>query len=210
MSWRHLQAAAVVVAVGAVLASATTAGAATRRVTLGSTTGTPSENICSASIRCTYLPVSQTKLRVPFNGTVTRFRVNAGSAGGTVWLRVARPAGAGKFTGVATSAPETLAVGVNAFRVSLRVKAGDLIGLDNASSALMFDTSSAAAVTDYFELPWLRSRHTASPSGTQASYRLLLSATVVRRRGGTPSRSPDGLWRAASSPALASPRWASL
>ena len=44
------------------------AGARTRQVTLGSTTGTPSENICVAGIRCTYLPISQPKLRVPFGG----------------------------------------------------------------------------------------------------------------------------------------------
>lgn len=171
-----------VICAGLVIASvALAAGGATRhQVTLGSTAGTPSTNICVAGFRCTYLPIAQPKLRVPFTGTVTRFRVKAGSSSGTVWLRVLRPASHGKFTGVATSHPKKLKLGVNTFQVSLRVKAGDLIGLDNGSSALMFDTSNAAAVTDYFELPRLRDGHTAAPNHAQAGARLLLSATVVR------------------------------
>ena len=163
----------------AIASVAFAASAATHQVTLGSTAGTPSSNICVAGFRCTYLPISQPKLRVPFNGTVTRFRVKAGSSSGKVWLRVLRPAGHGKFTGVGTSRPEALRLGLNTFQVSLRVKAGDLIGLDNGSSALIFDTSRAAAVTDYFELPRLRDGHTAAPNHAQAGIRLLLSATVV-------------------------------
>jgi hypothetical protein len=174
--------AAIASVVGVALAIASVAlatGAATRRVTLGSTTGTPSANICVAGIKCTYLPISQPKLRVPFNGTVTRFHVRAGSAEGTVRLRVLRPAGHGKFTGVGTSGPKKLRLGLNTFQVSLGVKAGDLIGLDNGSSALMFDTSSGTAVTDYYELPPLGDGQTAAPNHAQAGIRLLLSATVV-------------------------------
>ena len=79
-----LAGAAVAIAVG-------TAGAATQTATLGSTTGTPSANICVASINCTYVPfsnVSVPELQVPFDGTVTSFSVNAGSSGGAVQLRV--------------------------------------------------------------------------------------------------------------------------
>lgn len=173
--------AVAVVAVSSVLAPAATAGGAATKVTLGSTSGTPSANLCVASIRCTYLPLSPTKLRVPFNAKVTKFSVNAGSASGSVWLRVLRPAGGGKFTGVATSSPKTLGIGVTTFAVSLKVKTGDLIGLDNSSSALIFDTSSASSVTDEFELPPLGNGQTAAPSSAQAGYRLLLSATLVRR-----------------------------
>lgn len=172
--------AGVVCGVLVIAGVALAAGARTRQVTLGSTTGTPSENICVAGIRCTYLPISQPKLRVPFSGTVTRFRVKAGSASGTVRLRVLRPAGGGKFTGVGTSGPKTLKIGVSTFQISLKVKAGDLIGLDNGSSALMFDTSSGTAVTDYYELPRLHDGQTAAPNHAQAGIRLLLSATVVQ------------------------------
>lgn len=175
-----LAAVASVICGALVVASVSLAtGAATHKVTLGSTAGTPSENICVDGIRCTYLPLSQPKLRVPFSGTVTRFHVKAGSATGTVRLRVLRPAGGGKFTGVTTSPPKSLKIGLNTFQVSMSVKAGDLIGLDNGSSALMFDTSNAAAVTDYFELPRLRDGQTAAPNHAQAGIRLLLSATVV-------------------------------
>jgi hypothetical protein len=156
------------------------AAAKTRQVTLGSTSGMPNANICVSQIRCTYLPISQPKLRVPFSGTVTRFRVKAGNSGGAVRLRVLRPAGGGKFTGVGTSGRKTLKLGVNTFQVSLKVKAGDLIGVDNGSSALMFDSSSATSVTDYFELPRLRDGQTAAPNHAQAGIRLLLSATVVQ------------------------------
>src|SRR5581483_8105661 len=88
----------VLVIAGVALAAA----GPTRHVTLGNTSGTPSANICLAGIRCTYLPISQPKLRVPFSGKITRFRVKAGSGSGTVRLRVLRPAGGGRFTGVGT------------------------------------------------------------------------------------------------------------
>jgi hypothetical protein len=159
------------------------ASAATPRqtVTLGGASGNPTANICAASINCTYVPfsnVSAPALGAPFNGTVTSFAVNAGSAGGRVKLRVLRPTGGGKYTGVGTSVPETLNVGMNTFTVSMPVEAGDVIGLDNDSSALMFDTTSPTAVTAYYELPPLADGASAAPGHTQSGYRLLLSATV--------------------------------
>ncbi len=150
-------------------------------VTLGSTTGTPSQNICVGGINCTYVPfvgVSNPELQVPFDGTVTSFSVNSGSLSAIVSLRVLRPAGSGKFTGVGTSQPETLATGPNTFVVSLPVKAGDVLALDNATSALMFDTSTATAISAYYELPALADGQTAAPNNNQTGYRLLLSATV--------------------------------
>src|SRR5437764_3327363 len=79
------------------------AGAATPALTtttLGSTTGTPNENICVAGINCTYVPFASAAdpgLQVPVNGNVTKFSVNSGSATGTVELRVLRPAGNGEY-----------------------------------------------------------------------------------------------------------------
>lgn len=158
------------------------AGASTQTVTLGSTSGTPSQNICVAGINCTYVPflgVSNPELQVPFDGTVTSFSVNAGSSGNTVRLRVLRPASGGQFTGVGTSPPEILGPGpVTTFAVSLPVKAGDVLGLDNADSAIMFDTLSLSPITAYYELPSLADGQTAAPNNTRAGYRLLLSATV--------------------------------
>jgi hypothetical protein len=184
----------------AVALAVSSAGAANQTVTLGSTSGTPSANICLATFDCTYVPftnVSNPGLQVPFDGTVTSFSVNAASATGVVELRVLRPAAAGKYTGAGTGPPETLSLGVNTFTISLPVKAGDVLGLDNESSALMFDTSSASPLTPYYELPPLVDGTTAEPSHVQSGYRLLLSATVqstsTTTTGTTPTRStPTG------------------
>ncbi len=157
-----------------------TAGAANQVVTLGSTSGTPSANICFAS--CTFVPftgVSNPGLEVPFDGTVTSFSVNAGSAGGAVELRVLRPAATpGQYTGAGTSPSETLKeTGVNTFTVSLPVKAGDLLGLDNESSAVLFDTSSTSPLTAYYQGS-LPDGKTAALTENSTGRRLLLSATV--------------------------------
>lgn len=152
-------------------------------VVLGSTTGSPTQNICAAMVKCTYLPfsnVSDPSLQVPFDGTVTSFSVNSGSGTGSVELRILRPASGGQFTGAGTSPPESLTAGINTFSVLLPVKAGDVIGLDNDSSALMFDTSNAIPLTAYYELPSLADGATGAPNQpARTGYRLLLSAVVV-------------------------------
>jgi hypothetical protein len=152
--------------------------------TLGSTTGTPSQNICSAGVDCTYVPFSSAAspgLQVPFAGTVTSFAVNSGSATGTVQLRVLRPAGNGQFTGAGTSPAESLAGGPQTFTVSLPVNAGDVLALENSTSALVFDTSSAGPVfTAYYQPPpGLPDGTTGAPNNNRAGYRLLLSASVT-------------------------------
>jgi hypothetical protein len=157
------------------------AGAAIQTVTLGSTTGTPSANTsCPSGTDCTYVPFSSVttpETQVPFDGTVTTFSVNSGSAGGTVWLRVLRPAAGGRFTGAGTSQPEVLNTGANTFTTSLAVKAGDLLALDNDSSALIFDTSNPAAITSYY-MPALIDGQSLAPNENQSGIQLLFSATV--------------------------------
>jgi hypothetical protein len=165
---------------------ASTAGAATtpQTVTLGSTAGNPTANICLAGINCTYAPFSGVEapaLEVPFDGTVTSFSVNSGSSTNHVELRVLRPAGGGQFTGAGTSPTEPLASGPTTFNVSIPVKAGDILGLDNSDSALMFDKTTPSAITAYYELPALADGATAAPNHNQSGLRLLLSATVVQR-----------------------------
>ena len=163
---------------------ATTAGAATtaQTVTLGSTAGTPTANICVAGINCTYAPfngVAAPALQVPFDGTVTSFSVNSGSSTNRVELRVLRPAGSGQFTGAGTSPAETLTGGTATFSISLPVKAGDILGLDNSDSALIFDATTSA-ITAFYELPALADGATAAPNNTKTGDRLLLSAVVVQ------------------------------
>jgi hypothetical protein len=177
--------AATAVAIVYAAGPAVTAGAATtaQTVTLGSTIGSPTENICVASVDCTYAPftgVEAPALQVPFDGTVTSFSVNSGSTGNQVELRVLRPAGGGQFTGAGTSPAETLAGGATTFTVSLPVKAGDILGLDNSDSALIFDAT-PSAITAYYELPSLADGVTAAPNHNQSGDRLLLSAVVVQQ-----------------------------
>lgn len=161
------------------------AGAApsTTTTTLGSTTGTPSMNICAAGLNCTYVPFSSAGnpgLQVSLNGTVTSFSVNSGSATGAVELRVLRPAGNGQYTGAGTSPPQNLTGGPQTFTVSLPVKAGDVLALDNSTSALLFENAAATpALTAYFQPPpGLPDGTTGTPNNNRL-LRLLLSATVV-------------------------------
>jgi hypothetical protein len=72
---------------------------------------------------------------VPVDGTVTRWRTIAGS-GGAFRIRVLRPDGAGQYVLAGTSTSETpTGPGIDTFTTSLAVKAGDLIGLENLSTA---------------------------------------------------------------------------
>jgi hypothetical protein len=155
-----------------------TGTAVAAQVTIGSTSGKPSASICAPAIKCTYL----TQLQVPSNGTVSSFSVNSGSASGTVWLRVVHFYH-GSIAYVDTSPPQTLAVGVNTFNVSMGVQAGDQLALDNDSSALLFDTSDPSAGTVYFQPPLPSVPLTTA--GQTGRGRLLLSATL--QSSGTPT-----------------------
>jgi hypothetical protein len=159
------------------------AAAGADMVTLGSTSGTPTVNLCTAGIECTYLPfnnVYSPALVVPFDGTVTSFAVNTASTAASVKLRVLRPASGGRFTGVGTSAPAPLTTtGVLTFATNLPVRTGDILGLDNDSSALLFDAGTQTTITAYYQLPSLGDGATGTPSNLRSPSRLLLSATVV-------------------------------
>jgi hypothetical protein len=162
--------------------SVASAGAA--QVTVGSASGTPSGTICHATTACTYL----TNLTVPFNGTVTSFSVNSASAGGTVRLVAVQVNAYHGLAAVAKSAPQTLTVGLNTFHVSFPVGAGNQLGLDNDSGAVMFDTSNPTAGASF--MCWQPSLQQGyifgftNPCGSGPG-RLLLSATV-QSNGTTP------------------------
>jgi hypothetical protein len=188
-------AAVLAAAVGVMAATAmSSSGAESQTVTLGSVTGTPSQNICLSGQDCTYLPFSEgstAALQVPFDGTVTSFSVNSASSGGTVQLRVLRPLGNGQYTAAGTSAAGTLATGVNTYATSLPVSAGDLLGLDNATSALLFDNSSFVPDVEYFQ-PGLADGQTGAPNLVEGGYGLLLAATVQSAATSTTTGSTTG------------------
>jgi hypothetical protein len=166
-----------------------TAGAAGQTVTtLGGplmAATTPNSNICGQGASCTYLP--NPALIVPFDGTVTSFSLNSDSApaSGAVHLRVLRPAGGISLTGAGTGPAETItSTGISTFQVSVPVKKGDLIALNDDSSALLFDTSDTTATTNYY-MPGLAHGQTGPPNQTAPMKRLLMSAVVESSTGTT-------------------------
>lgn len=179
----------VAMAVGGALALAPPAGADT--VTLGSTAATgPLTNVCVAGISCTYVPFSNVyspSLVVPFDGRITSFSVNSASNSATVQLRVLRPANGGRFTGAGTSANAVItAAGVSTFATNLPVRTGDILGLENSNSALLFDAGTLTTFTAYYSLPALGDGASAAPNTISKDRRLLLSAveTFTKPAGG--------------------------
>ena len=74
----------------------------------------------------------------PIDGTIVTWRIASGSSS-PVRLRVLRPVGGGKFAGVGTSAVQTTnGSPPDTFATNLPIKAGDIIGLDNETQALIF------------------------------------------------------------------------
>lgn len=171
----------LVMAVGGALALAPAAAAET--VTLGSTAANGSlTNLCVAGVECTYLPfnnVYSPGLVVPFDGTITSFSVNSGSGAGAVKLRVIRPASGGRFTGAGTSTAAPLSIGVQTYTTNLPVRTGDLLGIENDSSALLFDTGTLTTFTAYYQLPALGDGASAAPNYIGKDRRLLLSAVLT-------------------------------
>ncbi len=89
----------------------------------------------------------------PVNGTIVAWRIASGSAGNPVKLRVLRPAGGGKYSAVASSATETTsgsAANPDQFSARIPIRAGDLIGLDNRNSALIFRTGVLGAFPEFW------------------------------------------------------------
>ena len=148
-------------------------------VTIGSTTGNPTGNLCGSP--CTYVPYTgpnTPELQVPLDGTVTSFAVNSGSAGNMVELRVLQPAGGNQFTAIASGPTETLAGGPQSFSVSLPVKAGEVLALDDGDSAILFDTTTSTDTAWYYS-PALANGSTGAPTTQEPGYRLLVSATIL-------------------------------
>jgi hypothetical protein len=182
-------------------------------VTIGPATLQPaSQNVCAAGIDCVYFNASSgagATYTSPVDGTITTWRLSAGSTGGSVQLRVLRPLGnSGKFTAVGTSTAQTVGGnGVNTFATSLPIKTGDTIALENASSGLYFANLGGTRIVPYFQQP-PGPTQPALPDGTMASpngasppgYELELNADVMPTTPGgggggggtTPTPTPSG------------------
>lgn len=115
------------------------APAAAETVTVGSPLTGPFTSVVFCIPECisanTKLGEPGAQATVPTSGTITRWRTIAGSSG-DFRLRVLRPDGSGEYVLAGTSAPATpTGPGIDTFTTSLPVQAGDLIGLENLSTA---------------------------------------------------------------------------
>src|SRR5829696_6232732 len=188
MALRPLLLAGAVGCVAAAPASAattlgSTAGAAAG-TTLGSTTGVPNSNLTGGCpmppVTCAYFTTGPSpSLVVPSDGVIVAWRVRAGSVppGGTAALRIIRPAGGGTFTGAGRSAVVSPVIDLNAYTTRLRVRAGDIIGMESDSQHLFLDNTAAGYTATYFSAG-LDEGGTIAASGTQGATRLLVSAVL--------------------------------
>jgi hypothetical protein len=129
--------------------------------TLATTSTTTLQNHPSCGGQgCTFIQWSgssaDTAYAAQTNGTIVAWRIASGSAGNKVKLRVLRPAGGGKYSAVASSSTETTSGNASTpdqFTASIPVKAGDIIGVDNANSALIFKTGVLGAFPELWTPP---------------------------------------------------------
>src|SRR5436190_7002412 len=140
---------------------------------------------------CTYLPFrgAGPAFVSPVAGTIVRWRISSDSAGAPVRLRVLRPNGSGSFSAVGTSAQQTTSgTQVDTFTTNLAIHAGDAIGLDNGSSALLFkknvpgDFTKSQGMTPPSFLADGQSSN--FPTSSNAGYQLQLNADIQEATGG--------------------------
>jgi hypothetical protein len=158
-------------------------------VTIGSNlAGAANRNICALDIPCTYVQTSGgAPVAVsPVDGTVVRWRLKAGSTGGTAKLRVLRPAGTG-FTAVTSSVVQAVTSNMNTFSTSLPIKTGDVVALDNSTSGLYFTDSASVPLplVKYFQ-PAIADGATGAPNNQLVNLELLMNADVTPTVPGVP------------------------
>ncbi|MFL5831141.1 MAG: hypothetical protein ACJ76X_14605 [Solirubrobacteraceae bacterium] len=176
---RHLRTLTALAATSALaLAAAPAAMAKTSGV--GNSNGNATMNICVFQQDCTYINYKNGKPTdvVHHTGTLTNWSLSAGSVGGQVKLRVLRPVSGGKFKAVHSSAVQTVTqIGLNTYSAHIRVKAGDVLALSNATSGIYMATAAPDHSIHYFSST-LADGSTGKPDATAPSLHLLLSAHV--------------------------------
>jgi hypothetical protein len=154
----------------------------------------------------------------PIDGTIVSWQIATGSSG-VVRLRVLRPVGEGKFTGVGTSAETTAATGLNTFSTSLPIKAGDVIGVENNSEIIMFDKGHRGEYPSLFSSGLGDGSPAAAPqplTPEDDEFQLQISAQIEptqstgtgpppvnKTGGGTVPVTPGGVKQTQSAPTLA-------
>jgi hypothetical protein len=127
----------------------------------------------------TGLPQAGANLVSPVDGAVVRWRIQ-GASGGPFYLRVLHPNGKGAYEAAGTSLPATPTdEGLQTFSTNLKIKAGDLIGIDptSAEDKIGVATTSGASYASIFPTPFDGS--VVAPSETFDGKEIELSAEVL-------------------------------
>jgi hypothetical protein len=173
---------AIVLAIAGLLIAAPAAFAAV--ILVGDSSGTPTQNVCPGSTRCTYVNYASGVPSdvVPLDGRVVSWQLRSGSVGGRVRLRVLRPLGGGQFQFVASSEIKhvtKLDPDINNFSADIPVKAGDVLALTNVTSGLYMRTIKTSKGLRYFNFDQNQDDGaTGAPSVRQPGLHVLLSAAV--------------------------------
>ncbi len=150
-------------------------------------TGSLQNHPTCGSQGCTFIQFSGTAAdpvyAAPVDGTIVAWRIASDSANNKVTLRILRPAGGGKYSAVASSATVSTSgsqFGPDQFSTSIAVKAGDIIGLDNANSALIFKTGVLGAFPELWTPPLTNGGSPSAPTApvgtTVNGYQLQIDA----------------------------------
>jgi hypothetical protein len=158
-----------------------TAGAQASTITVGSvlpTTFTSTEFTKVETLFNTALPEAGANLTSPVNGAIVRWRVQ-GAKGGPFYLRVLRPNGKGAFEAVGTSPPATpTSEGIQTFATNLRIRSGDLIGIDSTNPTDSIGVATAAGAGFAAVVPPPFEGATVPPSEAISGQEIELSAEV--------------------------------
>lgn len=126
----------------------------------------------------TALPEPGATLASPVSGAVVRWRIQ-GAEGGPFYLRVLSPNGKGAYEASGRSEAQTPTnTGLQTFPTNLKIKAGDLIGLDstNPTDKIGIASVSGAAYASIFPSPFDGS--VVAPSETFGGKEIELSAEI--------------------------------
>lgn len=140
---------------------------------------TPTEFTRVQTLFNTGLPQAGANLVSPVDGAVVRWRIQ-GASGGPFYLRVLHPNGKGAYEAAGTSLPATPTdEGLQTFSTNLKIKAGDLVGIDpaNTTDKIGVAETSGASYASIFPTPFDGS--VVAPSETFDGKEIELSAEVL-------------------------------
>jgi hypothetical protein len=151
---------------------------------VGEAHGEAHQNVCVVDYACTYVNFKHGKASdvVKHTGAIKRWSLKAGSSGGTVRLRILRPAGHGKLRFIRSSGLRTVSEDHTTFSTYLKVRKGDVLGLTNATSGLYMreDTTSSDEVRTFsYTTEGAKDGHTYGADRSSAGLHTLLTAKVT-------------------------------